>query len=736
MSSISNLKDIYENIYMEGIASEHPDISGQKKFAKKADEVLATRKKNRQKSKSPQLPSFLKTSKSIRKEEFVAEREMTSSEVKKEKSLKNKYDTSGMKASMKKQYGDKKGEQVYFATIRKQAMVNSYELEGEEINEGIPALAAGALAAGALVGLGAQAARRSIESGKNAAKKGAKPANTQGLSGAAYNLQKRNQMMQQLQSFDYDDAYEYIIETLIDSQFVENYESAEKMFEHMSDDFVATIVGEYIEEKARGTRKKSTVHAYDVDETLFAHGKGKKPNVKVHVNDSSGKRVKSLSNQEFNTHKLEKGHSYDFSEFQSAKKFKETSTPNKKVVKHIKKKIARGENVHLITARSKFDDPKEFHGHLKKHGIDVPMGNIHYTGGMKGKDIGDKKVTVANAIAKKHKASKVHMYDDAAKVHKSFEKEKKQAPATKKIKTHMVAPDKGGESRVRSYQATKNEEMTAYEYWKQFINEENDSEVISEISYAAQRELDALKRIPSNLAKNVAAKAKPNMLMRRELGNLGRASRGLGVRATPLLGIDTVLNTRAQEKGAADFQRRSGGVRPGELYKASDVNSKGVANPGAKMQLGAIEAAARGKTATKDSKSALKPQAPSTPTKPLERKVISDKGGANQKVSTNTAYKAKLGGREVTSTRGSGGEKMIRANLGNNSVQVKAGKAQAGKSYAATLGGVKGTVKYDTKGGKTFQALQNKPKPTTVKTKTGNKPLISGGKNVFDGSPG
>ena len=30
--------------------------------------------------------------------------------------------TSGMKASMKKQYGAEKGKQVYFATIRKQAM--------------------------------------------------------------------------------------------------------------------------------------------------------------------------------------------------------------------------------------------------------------------------------------------------------------------------------------------------------------------------------------------------------------------------------------------------------------------------------------------------------------------------------------------------------------------------------------------------------------------------------------
>jgi len=266
-----------------------------------------------------------------------------------------------------------------------------------------------------------------------------------------------------------ENIYNYVIETLVDADFAEGYETAENMFEHMSSEFVAVILEEYIEEKARGTRPKRTVHAYDVDETLFGHGKKGKPNVQVHVKDSSGKRVKSLSNQEFNTHKLEKGHSYDFSEFQSAKKFKETSSPNKKVIRDIKRKQARGQNVHLVTARSKFDNPSEFQGHLKKHGVDIPMKNIHYTGGMKGGDIGQKKVDVANAVAKQSGAKSIHMYDDAAKVHKAFEKEKAEKPTSKKIKTHMVAPDKNGESRVRSYQATKNEEMTSYEYWKQFI---------------------------------------------------------------------------------------------------------------------------------------------------------------------------------------------------------------------------------------------------------------------------
>lgn len=53
---------------------------------------------------------------------LLNEKEITKGEVTKEKKLKIKYDPSGMKASMIKQYGEEKGKQVYFATIRKQAM--------------------------------------------------------------------------------------------------------------------------------------------------------------------------------------------------------------------------------------------------------------------------------------------------------------------------------------------------------------------------------------------------------------------------------------------------------------------------------------------------------------------------------------------------------------------------------------------------------------------------------------
>lgn len=52
----------------------------------------------------------------------ILEREMTAGEKGKEENLKSKYDKSGMKKSMQKQYGKEKGKSVYFATIRKKAM--------------------------------------------------------------------------------------------------------------------------------------------------------------------------------------------------------------------------------------------------------------------------------------------------------------------------------------------------------------------------------------------------------------------------------------------------------------------------------------------------------------------------------------------------------------------------------------------------------------------------------------
>jgi hypothetical protein len=53
---------------------------------------------------------------------IATERKMSGAEKTKEKKLKTKYDDSGMKKSMKDQYGDEEGMKVYYATLRKKAM--------------------------------------------------------------------------------------------------------------------------------------------------------------------------------------------------------------------------------------------------------------------------------------------------------------------------------------------------------------------------------------------------------------------------------------------------------------------------------------------------------------------------------------------------------------------------------------------------------------------------------------
>ena len=459
-----SLRNSYKSFYTEGVAAEHPDIAGQKEFANKADAEIARRRAARAKKAGPQLPGFVASVKKEEVEVNEAHWNPVTKKIQDKPPSKEEIESLAAKARTKKkvrkpQGSIRKTSGTFKPSSPEEAKANkaswgdywSSAAKGykeEYVNEKID------------VGADVSKTISDFVHSKSKTFKGdSKKQRIKRALGAYYAAQRE----------ETENIYNYVIETLVGADFAESYEAAEVMFEHISEEFTAAILEEYIEEKARGTRPKRTVHAYDVDETLFGHGKKGKPNVQVHVKDESGKRVKSLSNQEFNTHKLEKGHSYDFSEFQSAKKFKETSSPNKKVIKDIKRKQARGQNVHLITARSKFDKPSEFQGHLKKYGVDVDKSKIHYTGGMKGGDIGKKKVDVANAVAKQSGAKSIHMYDDAAKVHKAFEKEKKEAPTSKKIKTHMVAPDKKGESRVRSYQATKNEEMTSYEYWKQFI---------------------------------------------------------------------------------------------------------------------------------------------------------------------------------------------------------------------------------------------------------------------------
>lgn len=189
----------------------------------------------------------------------------------------------------------------------------------------------------------------------------------------------------------------------------------------------------------------------------------------------------------------------------------------------------------------------------------------------------------------------------------------------------------------------------------------------------------------------------------------GAAYSGLGAAANLLPGGGTAAQlalTGVQQ--ARDYQRGTGEFAKGGAFSqfaqkpTSTVPPPQNQNPQQSLSL--------------QNRSTLKPS--TTPIKPVTRQQISQQSGTAGKVTTNTSYQSKLGGVKATTTYGSGGQQMVRANLGNQGTnKVASGQVSTNKSYGATLGGVKGTVKYDAQGNRQFQALKptSQPKPAASK---------------------
>jgi len=119
---------------------------------------------------------------------------------------------------------------------------------------------------------------------------------------------------------------------------------------------------------------------WDIDETLF------QTKAKVHVM-KNGKRIKSLSNKEYNTYKLGAGETYDFSEFKNAEIFAKTSVPIERAIDKAAKTLRAYSNqpnskVIVLTARSDFDDPHTFLNTFEKHGLNMKNVHVHRAGNL------------------------------------------------------------------------------------------------------------------------------------------------------------------------------------------------------------------------------------------------------------------------------------------------------------------------------------------------------------------
>jgi hypothetical protein len=553
----------FKRFYSEGVAAEHPDVAGQKEFANRADAEITRRRKERAKKGGPQLPGFVA---SVKKEEVELgeeKRPYPFKRVEAQTERARKGSVYGRGRDNNSPISDSEMEAT--RRVNKMSIVSAAETRKKQKadrNEEFEL--------GEKIDVGADVSKTISDfvHSKNKTFKGdSKKQRINRALGAYYGAQKEETEMKDKdpcwknykmvgtkkkgsktvancvpEEIDYSDAYDYVIETLIECEFVEDVDSAENMFDALSEGFVSVILEEYIEEAKRPksqTRtanagkkgydakgnpipKVSTTHViHDVDDNLADQRSKDAAKIDVMRNNT---KTKSLTPGQFAHHKLEPGDKYGFNAFRDAKLFKDTTKPIKPVAR-IGDSKKRSAKKSVVTARggsafgsNKPSTPmdesfaKDLRDRIGVRGIEKP--NIHFTGGMsKGSNKGlsgpEKKAKVVAQIVNPD-TKKVITTDDhlgntramAAAASAAAPQSKviayQSRPATRKpkgkgkvgdivpsrvgkenkpedtnigIRSKPDAPKSTTETQRARKKARKNmgEEMTPYEYWKQYI---------------------------------------------------------------------------------------------------------------------------------------------------------------------------------------------------------------------------------------------------------------------------
>jgi hypothetical protein len=168
--------------------------------------------------------------------------------------------------------------------------------------------------------------------------------------------------------------------------------------------------------------KLGRLSIFDIDDTLF-HTTAQIAVVK------DGKKIKKLTNQEFNTYKLAAGESFDFSEFKDAAKFYKESEPISKMLNAATKLISATDKnpenkVIIVTARANFDNREKFLSTFRRHGIDIDKVHVERAGNMTLNNLPNlpavKKAIIISQYLKTNKYSRVSLFDDSMDNLKEF----------------------------------------------------------------------------------------------------------------------------------------------------------------------------------------------------------------------------------------------------------------------------------------------------------------------------
>jgi len=241
---------------------------------------------------------------------------------------------------------------------------------------------------------------------------------------------------------------------------------------------------QYLREEA-----KKSAHIFDVDETTFTYPHEHDPKIHL-VHTTTGKRVASFSNMDWNGTQLPHDHRWDFSDFTNASLFQKGARPIRPVVnlikKHMKDAKENPDKMHVafLTARDNLDDVGKTIETFGRHGINIqPTGvpgahaHLHRSGEKEKtarlKDKMDRlysnepPLEIGSAAEGKlihllnmhheHGVEDMHMYDDNPEIFKTM-KEYSRRTGTKSTFHHVIT-DTTGTFRIRQYHFNgKNEE--------------------------------------------------------------------------------------------------------------------------------------------------------------------------------------------------------------------------------------------------------------------------------------
>ena len=165
---------------------------------------------------------------------------------------------------------------------------------------------------------------------------------------------------------------------------------------------------------------------YDIDDTLF-HTTAQ---IEVRKN---GQSIRKLTNQEFNNYQLQPGEEFDFGEFRNAEKFAQESRPIENMIAKLKKDLAGGNTVCMLTARADFDKQHIIADFFKSYGIDINKDvHLYRAGNIEGAaSPAEKKAKFVRKWLDTGKYSSATLYDDSGNNLRVFKKLQDEYPEVK-----------------------------------------------------------------------------------------------------------------------------------------------------------------------------------------------------------------------------------------------------------------------------------------------------------------